>query len=76
MATKTITIDMEAYRRLVKARREKDESFSRVIKRLITPPFDLEAYRARLEDVVMSDEAIAAVEQHVAERHRVARRAR
>lgn len=33
MATKTISIDMEAYERLRRARRTPTESFSRVIKR-------------------------------------------
>ncbi len=33
MATKTISIDLEAYRHLVEARLTPDESFSRVIKR-------------------------------------------
>jgi predicted CopG family antitoxin len=33
MATKTISIDIEAYERLTKARVNPDESFSRVIKR-------------------------------------------
>lgn len=33
MATKTISIDLDAYERLPAARRSPDESFSRVIKR-------------------------------------------
>lgn len=33
MATKTISIDLDAYERLRAARRSPDESFSRVIKR-------------------------------------------
>jgi hypothetical protein len=33
MATKTISIDLEAYERLCRARRSRTESFSRVIKR-------------------------------------------
>ena len=37
MATKTISVDIEAYERLRAARRSPDESFSRVIKRARWP---------------------------------------
>jgi hypothetical protein len=37
MATKTISIDMEAYERLRRARRTRTESFSKVIKRAVWP---------------------------------------
>jgi predicted CopG family antitoxin len=35
MATKTISVDLEAYERLWRARRSSDESFSQVIKRAV-----------------------------------------
>jgi len=48
MATKSIMIDVEAYERLNTVRRE-DESFSRVIKRVVRPPVDVDAYLAHLD---------------------------
>jgi len=38
MATKTISVSMEAYERLVAARSNEGESFSRVICRAVWPP--------------------------------------
>jgi hypothetical protein len=37
MATKTISVDLEAYARLRSARQTRDESFSMVIKRAVWP---------------------------------------
>ncbi len=38
MATKMVSIDLEAYERLRSARRSPDDSFSKVIKRAVWPP--------------------------------------
>jgi hypothetical protein len=69
MATKTITIDIEAYGRLAQVRRE-NESFSQIIKRVVHPPLDVDAFLARLESLSMSPKAAAAVEAHLRRRHR------
>ena len=75
MATKTISIDLEAYRRLARVRRE-HESFSQVIKRVVRPPLDVDSFLAELDTVGMSPKAIAAVEGHLRRRHRPSNRVR
>ncbi|MGB7159392.1 MAG: antitoxin VapB family protein [Tepidisphaeraceae bacterium] len=67
MATKTITIDMEAYKRL-KAVQKENESFSQTIKRVVWDP---KRFLKWLHDPTrepMSDEAVKAVEQVIAAR--------
>jgi predicted CopG family antitoxin len=75
VATKTISIDVEAYDRL-KAVQKENESFSQVIKRVVRKPFDVQAFLKRIERHPMSEEATAAVESHVRRRHRPSDRRR
>ena len=66
MATKTITIDEEAYDRLRRARRTPDESFSRVIKRAHWPgaPKTAAAFLESLKNLpVLDEETLERLEQ-------------
>jgi len=69
MATKTITVDLEAYNRLVAVRGE-TESFSQAIKRVVRPPLDLDAFRDRIRSARLSEKAANAVEEQVRSRRK------
>ena len=75
MDTKTIKIDLEAYKRLEKARRE-GGSFSDTLKRVIWDPAPLLALMDRVDAKPLSDDAIGAVEQVVAARSAQSSRSR
>jgi predicted CopG family antitoxin len=67
MATKTIRIDSEAYRRLENVR-QKNESFSQTIKRIIRAPIDFEKWMASIEKDRLSEKAVEAVEAIISRR--------
>ena len=60
MATKTISIDLDAYERLRRARRSRSESFSMVIKRAIwpAPPRTAGALLKASADTAVMDEDV------------------
>jgi hypothetical protein len=73
VATKSITIDLEAYERLSQAK-QTNESFSQTIKRVVRPPFDFDAWLKRLRRARLSPQATAAVERQIADRRKRSRR--
>jgi predicted CopG family antitoxin len=75
MATKTISIDVEAYDRL-KAVQKETESFSQVIKRVVREPLDVREFLKKVRERPLSEEAASAIESQIKKRRRPAGRRR
>ncbi len=75
MATKTITIDVDAYDRL-KSVQKPTESFSQTIKRVVRKPIDLNAWFAAIDRARLSPSATDVIANHVKARSRRSRRPR
>jgi predicted CopG family antitoxin len=69
MPGKTITLDAAAYNRL-KRLRKPNESFSDTIKRVVKEPFDVRGWLKTLERNALSDQALDAIEEVVAQRRK------
>ena len=70
MATKTISIDVEAYKRLKSVQRD-NESFSQVIKRVVRKPLSTDDLAALFDDLgkSLSEDSFAAIEDAIAWRN-------
>ena len=75
MATKTISIDLEAYDRL-KGLKRANESFSQALKRVLPARFDMKKWIAEVRQIELSRPALEAIEEQVRNRRRPSSRPR
>jgi len=75
VATKTISIDLEAYERLKEAKGA-NESFSAAIKRLVPPVVDLDEWFAELDRAPLDPGTVDAVNEAVRGRSKRSRSGR
>lgn len=75
MATKTITIDVDAYGRLRRLKRD-NESFSEVLKRVLPRRVDLDQLFADLDQAQPSKSFFSGIDRQLQNRRRSARRSR
>jgi len=75
MASKTIMVDLEAYKRLNDARTT-NESFSQAIRRIVRAPIDLRDLERCFFKHRFSRKAVSAVERQISRRHRPSKRGR